>query len=49
MLRMHFSSRSTVRICGVSDVSLFRAVPGGLTQGFTGVKRDYRRRGIATG
>lgn len=33
---------------GVSDVSLFEAIPGGLTQGFTGVKRDYRRRGLAT-
>ncbi len=33
---------------GVSDVSLFEAVPGGLTQGFTGVKGEYRRRGLAT-
>jgi GNAT superfamily N-acetyltransferase len=33
---------------GVSDVSLFEAMPGGLTQGFTGVKREYRRRGLAT-
>lgn len=33
---------------GVSDVSLLEAVPGGLTQGFTGIKRDYRRRGLAT-
>lgn len=33
---------------GVSHVSLFEAVPGGLTQGFTGVKRDYRRKGLAT-
>ncbi|HEU4875899.1 MAG TPA: GNAT family N-acetyltransferase, partial [Pyrinomonadaceae bacterium] len=33
---------------GVSDVSLFEAVPRGLTQGFTGVKREYRRRGLAT-
>ena len=33
---------------GVSDVSLFQALPGGLTQGFTGVKREYRRRGLAT-
>ena len=31
---------------GVSDVSLFEAVPGGLTQGFTGVKREYRRQRI---
>jgi len=33
---------------GVSDVSLFQAMPGALTQGFTGVKREYRRRGLAT-
>ena len=33
---------------GVSDVSLFEAMPGGLTQGFTGVKPEYRRRGLAT-
>jgi GNAT superfamily N-acetyltransferase len=33
---------------GVSDVSLFEAVPGGLTQGFTGVRQEYRRQGIAT-
>ncbi len=33
---------------GVSNVSLFEALPGGLTQGFTGVKRDYRRKGLAT-
>src|SRR6185503_12779830 len=32
---------------GVSDVSLFEALAGGLTQGFTGVKREYRRRGLA--
>src|SRR5689334_1611171 len=33
---------------GVSDVSLFEALPRGLTQGFTGVRREYRRRGLAT-
>jgi RimJ/RimL family protein N-acetyltransferase len=33
---------------GVSDVSLFEAVPGGVTQGFTGVRCKYRRQGIAT-
>lgn len=27
---------------------MFEAMPGGLTQGFTGVKRGYRRRGLAT-
>ena len=29
-------------------MSLFDAVPGGLTQGFTGVRLEYRRHGIAT-
>jgi GNAT superfamily N-acetyltransferase len=33
---------------GVSEVSLFDAMPGALTAGFTGVKREYRRIGIAT-
>jgi RNA polymerase sigma factor (sigma-70 family) len=33
---------------GVSDVSLFEALSRGLTQGFTGVRREYRRRGLAT-
>ena len=33
---------------GVTDASLFDAMPGSLTAGFTGVKREYRRRGIAT-
>ena len=33
---------------GVSDVSLFEAMPGGLTGGFTGVKHECRRRGLAT-
>ncbi|MGH9966329.1 MAG: sigma-70 family RNA polymerase sigma factor [Pyrinomonadaceae bacterium] len=32
----------------VSDVSLYEAAPGGITQGFTGVRREYRRQGIAT-
>lgn len=32
----------------VSDVSLFEALPGGLIQGFTGVRREFRRRGLAT-
>lgn len=44
----YFIARDGDDYVGVSDVSLFEAVPGGLTQGFTGVKRDYRRRGLAT-
>jgi len=44
----YFIARHGDDYVGVSDVSLFEAVPGGLTQGFTGVKREYRRRGLAT-
>jgi GNAT superfamily N-acetyltransferase len=44
----YFIARHGDVYVGVSDVSLFEAVPGGLTQGFTGVRREYRRQGIAT-
>jgi GNAT superfamily N-acetyltransferase len=44
----YFIAKRGDEYIGVSDVSLFEAVPGGLTQGFTGVRRDYRRRGLAT-
>lgn len=44
----YFIARCGDEYVGVSDVSLFEALPGGLTQGFTGVKREYRRRGLAT-
>jgi len=44
----YFIAKRGDEYVGVSDVSLFEAVPGGLTQGFTGVKRGYRRRGLAT-
>jgi len=44
----YFIAKRGDEYVGVSDVSLFEAVPGGLTQGFTGVKREYRRRGLAT-
>src|SRR5215212_3783709 len=43
-----FIAKHGAEYVGVSDVSLFEAMPGGLTQGFTGVRRDYRRRGLAT-
>ena len=33
---------------GVSGVNLFEALPGGLTQSFTGVRNDFRRQGIGT-
>src|SRR5437879_2207970 len=44
----YFIARHGELYVGVSDVSLFEAVPGGLTQGFTGVRREFRRQGIAT-
>jgi len=44
----YFIARHGELYVGVSDVSLFEAVPGALTQGFTGVRREYRRQGIAT-
>ena len=44
----YFIAKRADEYVGVSDVSLLDAVPGALTQGFTGVKRDYRRRGLAT-
>jgi RNA polymerase sigma factor (sigma-70 family) len=44
----YFIAKRGDQYVGVSDVSLFEALPGGLTQGFTGVVRKYRRKGIAT-
>jgi GNAT superfamily N-acetyltransferase len=44
----YFIARHGDQYVGVSDVSRFEALPGGLTQGFTGVLRDYRSQGIAT-
>lgn len=44
----YFIAKRGDEYVGVSDVSLFEAMPGSLTQGFTGVKREYRRRGLAT-
>jgi GNAT superfamily N-acetyltransferase len=44
----YFIAKHGDQYVGVSDVSLFEALPGGVTQGFTGVLRDYRRQGIAT-
>ena len=44
----YFIARQGDRYVGVTDVSLYEAFPGGLTQGFTGVLREYRRQGIAT-
>ena len=44
----YFIAKRGDEYVGVADVSRFEAVPGGLTQGFTGVKREYRRKGLAT-
>ena len=44
----YFIARRGDEYVGVSDVSLFDAMPGALTAGFTGVKREYRRLGVAT-
>ncbi len=43
----YFIAKHGDEYVGISDVSLFDAMPGCLTQGFTGVKRAFRRRGIA--
>ena len=48
LLDAYFIAKHGDLYIGVSDLSLFEAVPGGLTQGFTGVRREYRRQGIAT-
>jgi RNA polymerase sigma factor (sigma-70 family) len=44
----YFIAKDGDRYVGLTDVNLLDAVPGGVTQGFTGVLRDYRRQGIAT-
>ena len=44
----YFIAKRGDRYVGLSDVSLFEALPRGVTQGFTGVRREYRRQGIAT-
>ena len=44
----YFIARRGDEYVGVADVNLFEAVPFGLTQGFTGVKREYRSHGLAT-
>jgi len=44
----YFIAKHGDQYVGVSDISLFEALPGGVTQGFTGVRREYRRQGVAT-
>lgn len=44
----YFIAKEGDRYVGLTDLNLREAVPGGLSQGFTGVRAEYRRRGIAT-
>ena len=44
----YFIARDGEEYVGVTDLNLLEAVPGGVSHGFTGVRREYRRRGIAT-
>lgn len=44
----YFIAKDGDRYIGQTDVNLLDPVPGGVTQGFTGVLREYRRQGIAT-
>jgi RNA polymerase sigma factor (sigma-70 family) len=43
-----FIARHGERYVGFSDLILLEALPGGVSFGFTGVAREYRRQGIAT-
>jgi RNA polymerase sigma factor (sigma-70 family) len=44
----YFIAKVGNRYVGVTDLSLYDAMPGSLTQGFIGVLRSYRARGIGT-
>lgn len=44
----YFIARDGDKYVGVTDLNLLEAMPGGVSHGFTGVRREYRRRGIAT-
>lgn len=44
----YFIAKDGDRYVGVADLNLLEAMPGGVSHGFTGVRREYRRRGIAT-
>jgi ribosomal protein S18 acetylase RimI-like enzyme len=43
-----FIAKDGDRYIGQTDVNLSETISGGVTQGFTGVLREYRRQGIAT-
>jgi RNA polymerase sigma factor (sigma-70 family) len=44
----YFIAKDGDQYVGVTDLNLLEALPGGVSQGFTGVRREYRRRGVAT-
>jgi RNA polymerase sigma-70 factor (ECF subfamily) len=44
----YFIAKGGGEYVGVTDLNLLDAVPGGVSHGFTGVRAEYRRRGIAT-
>jgi RNA polymerase sigma factor (sigma-70 family) len=44
----YFIAKDGERYVGLTDLNLLEAVPGGVSQGFTGVRAEYRRRGIAS-
>jgi len=44
----YFIAKDGDEYVGITDVNLIDALPGTVSVGFTGVKREYRRRGIAT-
>ncbi len=43
-----FIAKDGDQYVGVTDLNLLDAIPGGVSHGFTGVRAEYRRRGIAT-
>jgi len=44
----YFIAKDGDKYIGVTDLNLLEAMPGGVSQGFTGVRREYRQQGIAT-
>jgi RNA polymerase sigma factor (sigma-70 family) len=44
----YFIAKDGDKYIGVTDLNRLEAMPGGVSQGFTGVRREYRRQGIAT-
>ncbi|HKC62421.1 MAG TPA: GNAT family N-acetyltransferase, partial [Pyrinomonadaceae bacterium] len=44
----YFIAKHNDNYVGVTDLNLLDVVPEGVTHGFTGVRRDYRRQGVCT-